>query len=436
MLTTQFQDWLSSKGINNTKKVLCAVSGGIDSMVLLHLFKKENYKISVAHVNYHLRGEESNLDQKLVESFCENHKIPIHVLNVNKLGKDNLQEWARKERFQFFDQIQKKGAYDFIALAHHDEDQLETILLSIFKGYQLQSIQAVRGNIIRPLLGIEKKLIDDYASANDITFRIDKSNLTNNYDRNFIRHEIIPTIGNRIPNFKTRILNFAERQRKERDLLLKLLSNYVEKHTINESNNIRSYFYQKIELSLIEKQNGQDILVNYLKLSYKFSEAQIIDLLKSKKPEAEISNKNFIAQKTQWHLYVGNINHEQITDLIKSTDLEYRKHNLKISSESFNGEFRKDTLTVDIEKLKFPLKLRKVKGSESFRAFGLKGATTEIGKFLKRIDKPSYFKLQEYILIDTQKRIIIPGLEIDYTLRTLNNTKTCLIVDFEDKTLY
>lgn len=436
MLTTQFQDWLISKGINKAKKVLCAVSGGVDSMVLLHLFMQENFKISVAHVNYNLRGEESNLDQKLIESFCDKHNIPLHILNVNHLGKDNLQEWARNERYQFFEQLVKQEAFDFIALAHHDEDQLETILLSIFKGYQIQSMQHIRANIIRPLLDIEKKLIDDYASANDISYRIDKSNLTSNYDRNFLRHEVIPTIGNRIPNFKTRILKFAERQKKERDLLLKLLKSEIEKHISNESNNIQSYTYQKIELTLLEKENGQDILINYLKLKYNFSEAQILDLLKSEKSEAEISNKNYIAQKNQKSLYVGKKDAQEICETIHSNELAYKGHNLNISSESYHGEIKQDGLTVDFEKLEFPLQLRKAKSAEPFRAFGLKGAATELGKFLKRLDKPSYFKLKEYILVDAQNQIIIPGMEIDYALRTSNSTKTCLIIDFEDKTAH
>lgn len=163
-------------------------------MVLLQLFIQEQYSVEVVHINYNLRDEDSEKDQKLVEEICKLNSIPIHISTVNQPENTNLQAWAREERFRLFEQLKIKLNFDFVALGHHDEDQLETILLSIFKGYSLQNIHAIRNYFIRPLLGVDKTLINSYASANGIMFRLDKSNLHSKYDRNFLRNEIIPSL--------------------------------------------------------------------------------------------------------------------------------------------------------------------------------------------------------------------------------------------------
>jgi len=120
---------------------------------------------------------------------------------------------------------------------------------------------------------------------------------------------------------------------------------------------------------------------------------------------------------------------------IDQTDLPFKKNKLylKLKDES-EVDWNNSYLAVDYNKLQFPLSLRKAINSEDFHAFGLKGAKTELGKFMKKSRKPRHFRSLDYILIDAQKRIIIPGLEIDYRLSIDNNTKSCLIIDFKDKT--
>jgi len=248
-------------------------------MVLLDLFMKAEFQFEVVHINYGLRDEDSIKDQKLVEKICRKNNIPTHIKKVDKPQNVNIQEWARDQRFSFFQDLKKNFNFNYVALAHHDEDQLETILLSIFKGYSLQTIEEKRAYIIRPLIGLDKEVINHYASANGIEYRIDKSNLSTSYDRNFLRNEIIPSLKNRIPNFKKRVLKFAERQKKDNELLDKLINQSVNDFVSKESNNIGSTYYQKINLNILQKENGQDILFRFLKTNYLF-------IVKSLKPKS------------------------------------------------------------------------------------------------------------------------------------------------------
>jgi len=426
--------------IIKTHKLLCAVSGGIDSMVLLDLFIKEQFNVEVVHINYKLRAEDSLKDQILVEEICRKNNIKSHILRLDKPENVNVQEWARDQRFLLFENLKMKFDFDFVALAHHDEDQLETILLSIFKGYALQTISSQRDFIIRPLIDVDKKLINNYASANGIEYRLDKSNLSSSYDRNFLRNEIIPSLKNRVPNFKTRILKFAERQKNDRVLLEKLIEQNIKKWISEESNNIGNIYYQKINLQILETKNGKDVLVQYLKMKFKFSSEQISNLLDSNKPEAEIHSDNFIAQKNRSYLYLVTMegdknNKKNQEETIQFSELPYRNHKLYLNKNDASGVDGINTkLRVDIGKLQFPLILRKGHSSEDFHAFGLKGAKTELGKFMKKNGKPGHFRSLDYILIDAIGHIIVPGLEIDYRLSVDNNTKSCLIIEFEDKT--
>ncbi len=145
------------------EKFLLAVSGGADSMVLAELFLNAELPFEVAHVNYHLRGEDSNKDQELVENFCSRHHIVFHLYDVSE--KDNKPEnsielWAREIRYRFFFGILEQQKLDFIVMGHHLNDQLETFIINLSKASGITGLSGIPENsnkIIRPLLHITKK---------------------------------------------------------------------------------------------------------------------------------------------------------------------------------------------------------------------------------------------------------------------------------------
>ena len=190
-----------------SKKFLLAVSGGADSAVLSHLFRVSGFEFQIAHVNYHFRGEDSNLDQKVVEDFCKKNNIKFHLKDVSEEEKTemkSLQNWAREVRYDFFFNLLENENLDFIVTAHHLNDELETFIINLSRGSGIKGLSGIPKNenrILRPFLTFSKSEIYAFAEENNIDFREDKSNQKDDYLRNKIRIKIVPKITEIFPNF-------------------------------------------------------------------------------------------------------------------------------------------------------------------------------------------------------------------------------------------
>lgn len=168
--------------------------------VFFHLSSKYAFTLHVAHINYHLRGKDSDLDEKLVKSFCSERNIPLHTLQARPLKKD--ENTLRNIRFRFLRKILAQTHSDAIVLAHHQDDQAETLLLHLFRGGGKRGLSGMRvkdNNVIRPFLFLSKEDILTYAQNGNIPFRIDQSNKHSKFTRNTIRNIYLPLIRNTYP---------------------------------------------------------------------------------------------------------------------------------------------------------------------------------------------------------------------------------------------
>lgn len=186
-------------------RIVAGVSGGMDSMVLLGLLlraaKELKLQIGVAHVNYMLRGKDSDKDEALVRRVCAQYGVPCNVLKKRPVAGANLQDSARRLRYDFFADTAKKTGAGTIAIAHHMDDQAETILLHLIRGAGIKGLSGMREvsefknfKIVRPLLSFTKDEIGAYAKKEHVEFREDKSNSTSKYMRNTLRHSIMPLL--------------------------------------------------------------------------------------------------------------------------------------------------------------------------------------------------------------------------------------------------
>lgn len=193
-----------------TDKILLAVSGGVDSMVMLHLFRQTGFKIGVVHCNFQLRGEASMGDEEFVRQTCDENNIPFYVKRFNTLtyaeeNRLSIQMAARDLRYSFFDTLVDGLAYDYLATAHHLNDSIETTLLNLVKGTGIDGLSGIpqtKDKVIRPLLFATKEMLMDYATRYHLSWREDVSNGSTDYQRNFIRHRIIPELKALNPNFE------------------------------------------------------------------------------------------------------------------------------------------------------------------------------------------------------------------------------------------
>lgn len=178
--------------------IVC-VSGGPDSLCLLDvlslLAEKYHFTLHIAHVNYHLRGNDSNLDEKLVVACAKNASLPYTILSHTKSSKNSSEEKLRIIRYTFFEKLRAKKSAEYIAIAHNEDDQAETLLMRLIRGSGLLGLSAMRpknGAVIRPLIEMSREDIVHYLKDRNISFREDKSNTDPKYLRNKIRHELIP----------------------------------------------------------------------------------------------------------------------------------------------------------------------------------------------------------------------------------------------------
>lgn len=202
-------------------KILIALSGGPDSICLMHMLvklrEKYNFKLYAAHVNHMLRGEEADKDEEYVEKMCDKYDIKLFIkrVDINKIVKEeglSSELAGRRERYSFFDEIYEKENIDKIAIAHNANDQTETILMRLIRGsgtHGISGIRPVRDNkFIRPILCLNRADIEQYCEDNELNPRIDKTNLETIYNRNKIRLKLLPYIKE---NFNEDIVNTINR---------------------------------------------------------------------------------------------------------------------------------------------------------------------------------------------------------------------------------
>ncbi|MCG2791989.1 MAG: tRNA lysidine(34) synthetase TilS [Weeksellaceae bacterium] len=389
------------------KTYLLAVSGGVDSMVLADLFQHSGYHFQVAHVNYHLRGEDSNRDQELVSDFCSKHGIPFHWYEVSEEdGKpaNSIQNWARELRYRFFRKIQQEQNLEYIVTAHHLNDQLETFMINLSKAAGIQGLSGIPANengIVRPLLGFSKQEIYEFANQHHIEFREDLSNQKSDYLRNKIRHHIVPQLEKINDHF---LQNFA----KSMDIL-------------NQTKNVlNDWIDEKIKAFETNVETGQTVIDKT-----KFSEESDLirfEILKNFgfKDEKEMQ-KIFTAQtgstffNSEYQLIVNRneliLNQRMEEGRGKMEDEEIALEmvgNEIVVPENIKTEIREFgncNWKIDNNKINLPLKLRKKRSGDTFFPIGLAGKK-KIAKFFKDEKLSILAKRKIWLLCDANDQIL------------------------------
>lgn len=279
------QDDIKSK-LNN-EKVLLACSTGVDSMVLLDVLMKtlRNEQIVVVNIN-HQKRIEADTEEAFIQDFSKKKGLVCYTKKLPHYEGNNFQEWARRKRYQIFYEVAKKEGIKYILLAHHADDNLETIIMrmlrsSSLEGYAGMRKEAIYGNFIlyRPLLEISKDDIYMYAKANQLTYFEDASNQENHYARNRIRHSVIPTLKKENPNLVKAITNYSTTLFKASDYFAKLETNFIKKMNIVHTNNEYIVQFDLKEFIELDDFLQEQVLFRLLK-SFALSKELIHSLLK------------------------------------------------------------------------------------------------------------------------------------------------------------
>ena len=431
-----FKNFFLENDINLSQdKYLLAVSGGIDSMVLLDLFLKNNINFSVASCNFQLRGKDSDNDLKFVENICIENSINFYseVLEVNKFSmmrKISTQMAARELRYDFFKKILEKYKYSYVVTAHHLDDNIETIIFNFIKstGYKgLVGIPFNKNKILRPLINISKDEIEDYAISNNIKWRLDKSNNLNKYSRNKIRNKVIPLLKEINPSLGKSLTESLKRiQKLSYDIKIRIdlfIKKFVDFK--NDYIHIKKDFVNNIE--------KYEILLFDFFQDYGFNYSQIENIIKSLKAKNQkkfispdyqliierksifIITKDFLIKTKYESKEIENI----VLPFFNLSVKKYNKSLFKLNKSSKNAQ-------LDFEKIMYPICIRNYKKGEKFLPLGMK-KHKKISDFLSD-NKVNYItKLRQCVITDSTNSVLwVVGQQISDKFKVDSETKKIL----------
>lgn len=415
-------------------KLLVAVSGGIDSVVLIHLLKQLGYDITIAHCNFELRGEESDGDERFIRDYATENNIKILVtsFDTNSFAADNklsIQVAARELRYIWFDQQLKENNLDYLLTAHHLDDAIETFLINFTRGTGLEGLTGIpqqNGQIVRPMLSFTRSQIETYAKENNITWREDSSNASDKYLRNKLRHDIVPELKSLNPSFtesfQQTLKNLQQSASLTHDAAILVYQQVVsekegQKHINLEQlmrlPNYKAYLYQWLSsfgftawddiYTLVNAQSGKQVFSP----GYRLLKDRLVLILEPLKP----------SDKEVYEIQEG------ITVINNPLAIK-----LELSDE-ISSDSTKNVLFVNKNLIKFPLFVRKWQEGDYFCPLGMNGQKKKVSKFFKDEKMSLSEKEDTWILCSENEIIWIIGRRADDRFKIRNSTDTILKIE-------
>ena len=421
----------SNLSVFREDKLLLSVSGGIDSMVMLHLFKMSNYTFSVAHLNHSTRNGGSDKDMEFVASFCKKHQIPFHSKTVayDQLSQGNFQQNARNERFHFLTELKEQHGFKWIATAHHAEDRWETFLMHLNRKSGIKGLTSLRekeGSLIHPLLIFTKEEIQQFVEDHAIEYTHDISNDSNDYLRNTVRHKITPASKEVFPDFISNVSQSRQILSNEQRLLQELLDKSGLSSTVNSKGVV--YF----DLDSIRSYANSNTLLFHLIEPYGFNYSDAKDMLQSSTSGALFSASAYEALRDRGKLIVRPMKKRIEIDLDIDAHGTYELadgRSLNVDQNDMNST--RQLLWLDHSKLKWPLKVRSLLPGDSFKPEGMKGSTKTLKKLCSDL-KINRFDKEELLVVTQNEKIVqVVGIRTAYNYGTsdIKNAITFNIVE-------
>lgn len=417
------------------ERLLLAVSGGVDSVVLAHLCKALGYTFSIAHVNFQLRGEESDKDEVFVRALGSHLGVPTYVKRFDtelfaQENKLSIQEAARNLRYDWFRSIISGASEEQLLLtAHHANDNTETVLLNLFKGTGIQGLTGIRkknDHIRRPLLFATKQQILDYANQHKLEWRDDASNTKSDYTRNFIRLNIIPEIEKLVPSFQTNMLHNIQRFESILNLHQYTKDKILKKLIVRKGKEIH------IPIAGLLKQPAPQTLLFEVLYPLGFVPAQcdaVYNLLKSETGKF-VSTEQYRAFINRKWLIIAPLETSEATQILitkPETGIETSDFVCEIDVTGVPTKLDQGSQTIflDAEAVKFPLILRRAKPGDYFYPFGM-NKKKKINRFLTDIKIPLHQKEKVWVLTSEDRVVWVVGLRPDNRFKVTHNSQRAL----------
>ena len=430
-MKNKVQQFITEKSLfTREDKLILGISGGADSVCLMHVFLELGYSFELAHCNFNLRGEESDADEYFVKDLAKKYQLKIHVKQFDTLvyaaeNKISTQMAARDLRYAWFEKLRIKSSAKYLAIAHHANDDVETFFINLVRGSGLKGFLGIKEKnnaIVRPLLSVSRLEIEQYLKDRGLVFREDSSNASVKYLRNKIRHELIPLLAQMNPSIQQTVKD----EMRILEGVAQIYASKVEevrKDLTQEKNGI-----VQLEISALLALNPLHSYLYELLSAYGFYAVEAI----SKALQGQ-SGKQFFSSTHQLvvdreNIFISLLNKENEVFEITEKTISL-VHPLVINFKVIADKtiiYDNNIAQLDVDKLKFPLTLRKWKEGDKFMPLGMK-------KFKKLSD---FFIDSKFSIIDKQEQwllcsgvdiVWVLGCRIDERYKLESNTKKVYI---------
>ena len=421
---------LNLKKLTN-KIILLAHSGGVDSCVLGDILIRSKIKFSVAHCNFQLRGEESDNDLLFVKKWCKKNRVKFYFKIFNLIdyklkNKKGIQESARDLRYKWFNHLTTNKGVDYLVTAHHLNDQFETFLINASRASGIFGLVGIpeSNKLLRPLLNVTKMQILDYAKKNNLEWREDSSNTSEDYFRNIIRHQVVKPFENYKPktlkNFKKTLVHLKDAQEfisHQFDKLKKELFIEKNKHTY-------------IEIESLKKIKPLSFSLHHFFSPKGFNSKEVEKLVFSS-PGKLILSKKYRLIRDRKYLILSPLLKKEINEILIDLDKKNLKLPIPIKWEYISNLEKKahknNEVFLDRETLKSPISLRKYKNGDYFYPSGMKGKKL-LSKFFKDEKYSLLDKEEQWLLCSNGEIVWIIGKRCDNRFLARPNTKNKLLM--------
>lgn len=420
-------------------RILLAVSGGIDSMVMLHLYAAAGYKPGIAHCNFHLRGAESDGDEQFVKSAAGNLEVAYHHQDFDteqSAGESgiSIQMAARNLRYRWFEEIRIKYEYDLIATAHNQDDVIETFFINLSRGTGIKGLTGIpvrSGKVIRPMLFASRASIVDYANEHHIRFREDSSNASDKYLRNRLRHKLIPMLEEENPSFRSALMDTMHKLSETEKLYQQELGQLKQRLVRTEGDR------RRIRIGDLAALDARKSILFEILSEYSFSSPAMEDIIHSLEGP---SGRQFLSAthrivKDREDLIITPVDREdkrkyylerESGRITEPVDLEWMVIN---HTENFHIPTDRRIACLDLQKLHFPLMLRRWRSGDYFQPLGMQGMK-KISDYLidTKVSLPD--KERIWLLTSGSEIAWVIGQRIDDRFKVRPETRQILMMKF------
>lgn len=407
------------------EKILVALSGGADSVALLRILLSEGYHCEAAHCNFSLRNEESDGDETFVRQLCQSLKIKLHTIrfDTQKYAAEkhlSIEMAARELRYEWFAKIKEENHCSVIAVAHHQDDSVETMLLNLIRGTGINGLLGIRpknGDIVRPLLCVGRNEVITYLKEIGQSYVTDSTNLQDEYKRNKIRLNVLPLLQEINPSVKESMI---------------LTGNHLNEaakvyaHGIEEGKR-RVLSKEGIHIEDLLKEPSPQSLLHEILSPMGFNSAQVEDVLHSLNGQAgkEFTSKEWRIIKDRELLLIQPLNEKQ-EDTPPTLTMEERAY-----TPDFIIPREKEWACFDADKLQQPLSIRKWKTGDVFVPFGMKGKKL-VSDYLTDRKFSRLKKEQQWVLCSGEEIAWLIGERTDNRFRVEKNTQHIILINSKE----